>query len=118
MWSCPEKLTVYADSGTLKQLLVNLITNALKHGDRDIFLRVRVRGSAANLLIGNRVAHEVPAPADGLGIGLRLVRALAPLMRGAAVNMRRQQFFWAKLRLPLTAPLHDPASELSKKQIC
>ncbi len=102
LWSCPANVVVHADRDTLKQMLVNLLANALKHGENDIFLRVRANRRAATLLLGNRAAHEAPAAAKGLGIGLRLVHALVQLMPGARVQMRRHRFFWVRLQLPTT----------------
>jgi signal transduction histidine kinase len=104
MWLCPGELTVYADGNTLKQVLVNLLSNALKHGDGDVFLRVRPRGVQTCILLGNRVPHKQRTASGGLGIGLRLVRALTPLMRGTHLAIRKQQYFWVNLRLPSIVP--------------
>ena len=38
LWSCPADVVVQADRSAFKQILFNLLANALKHGDQDIWL--------------------------------------------------------------------------------
>ena len=103
LWSCPANAVARVDRGALKQILFNLLSNAMKHGDQDIFLRVRERHGSVSLLLGNR-APQPPEPArQGLGIGLRLVQALAHQMEQARLGVRRQRYFWVRLRLPAVA---------------
>ena len=99
-WSCPGELVVQVDQNSLKQILFSLLANALKHGEQDILLRVRPRDHAVSLLIGNRVTGRTPASRSGLGIGIRLVRALVNQMKPARLAIRRRNFFWVQLRLP------------------
>ena len=103
LWSCPEDITVQADRGALKQILFNLLNNALKHGTGNIHLRVRPSGNRVRLLFGNCVAPSPRRPATGLGIGLRLVAAFAQQMPEAHFRCRRGIFFWSQLVLPVPA---------------
>jgi signal transduction histidine kinase len=101
LWSCPGNIVVQADRNTLKQVLFNLLANALKHGERDILLRVRERRDAVRLVLGNRTAVKSKLSREGLGIGLRLVQALTNQMRPVRLNIRSgPAFFWVRLRLP------------------
>jgi signal transduction histidine kinase len=101
LWSCPADVVIHADRNTLKQVLFNLLSNALKHGQQDILLRVRPRRGGISLLVGNRPAERTHASRQGLGIGLRLVQALASQMDHTRLTIRsRPAFFWVRLRLP------------------
>jgi signal transduction histidine kinase len=100
LWSCPAHIVVQADRSILKQILFNLLSNALKHGEQDILLRVRPRRRSVSLLVGNRVAERNQTTKQGLGIGLRLVRALANQMEQARLAIRSRRLFWVRLQLP------------------
>lgn len=101
LWSCPAGLAVYADRAALKQILFNLLNNALKHGAGNVQLRVKRHKHGASILIGNRVAEPLPRPAAGLGIGLRLVHAFAQQMPDARFRRRQGRFYYcSQLQLP------------------
>ena len=101
LWSCPADVVVQADRSAFKQILFNLLANALKHGDQDIWLRVRSRPCSVSLLLGNRVAERSQTSRQGLGIGLRLVQALATQMKQTRLTIHHQRYFWVRLRWPL-----------------
>lgn len=103
LWSCPNQAAAWADRSALKQILFNLLNNALKHGRDDIFLRVRPRAGAVSVLIGNRPADRSSKNGSGLGIGLRLVRALAGQLEKTHIAFRDQAYFWIRLRMPSAA---------------
>lgn len=72
-----EELTVTADARALRQMLHNLLTNALRHGDGPILVSVSREGAAAVCRVENALANRPVAAAAGTGLGLRLTRALA-----------------------------------------
>ncbi|NOS70603.1 MAG: hypothetical protein HOP33_11820 [Verrucomicrobia bacterium] len=100
LWSCSADVVVLADRSTLKQILFNVLSNALKHGEGDILLRVRHRCRSVNLLVGNRTAERTPNSKQGLGIGLRLVQALSNQTKQTRLAIRHRGFFWVRLQLP------------------
>ncbi len=100
VWDCPADCVVHSDRPALKQILINLVTNALKHGEGDIHLCVRERHDRIALLVGNRRASASAAGRAGLGIGLRLVRALAQQLDDASLQLHSGAWYWARLSLP------------------
>lgn len=100
LWSCPNEAAAWTDRSALKQILFNLLNNALKHGRGDILFRVRTRANKVSFLIGNRPADQSAKDANGLGIGLRLVRALACQSKGTRLVFRNKAYFWVRLRMP------------------
>lgn len=88
----PKELTVPADARTLRQMLHNLLTNALRHGTGPLVVSVlREEGSTVC-----RVENAVPDPAstppsdpNRSGLGLRIVRAIARHYPALAFESRR-----------------------------
>ena len=101
-WSCPADLAIRTDRDLLKRILFSLLNNAIGHGTGDILLRARVRACGAVILLGNACSGRQPK--SGLGIGLRLARALAQQLPETRFTTRRQAWFWARLRFALSAP--------------
>lgn len=100
LWSCPKEATAWTDRNLLKQILFNLLNNALQHGREGILLRVRSCGGSIWFLIGNRPAVRGSKDGNGLGIGLRLVRALVSQLERTKLTFRKTSSFWARLRVP------------------
>jgi len=64
-----QNVVVQPDRSTLKQILFNLLSNALKHGDQDILFRVHRRRCGVSVLLGNRVTERTQASRRGWGSG-------------------------------------------------
>jgi signal transduction histidine kinase len=76
------ELTVTADARALRQMLHNLLTNALRHGDGPILVSVRRDRDSVVCCVENALSSRPIAAAAGTGLGLRLVRALASAQAG------------------------------------
>jgi PAS domain S-box-containing protein len=101
--SCPGDVPGEWDAGRMSQLLSNLVSNALTHGDPQSTVQVELRGDAATVALS--VQNRGPTiPADcigqlfepfyqasqdallrsrGLGLGLYIVRAIADAHGGS-----------------------------------
>ena len=77
-----EDVLVQADPRYLRQMLHNLLTNALRHGKDEIEVTVANDAAGAYCRVSNATADQPPAAAAGTGLGLRIVRALAGLHPG------------------------------------
>ncbi|QSR87863.1 sensor histidine kinase [Methylacidiphilum caldifontis] len=71
-----EGIFIEADSSYLKQILYNLMANAMKHGTGDITVRMKKKGSlAAQLLVFNKI-KPIRVKTGSLGLGKRIIQAL------------------------------------------
>jgi len=80
-WYVTPGLSVHSDSDLLRQILHNLLGNACRYGASVVRLRVFVSGNRIVLALANNYRPETRPP-GGLGIGLRLVRALTQSLPG------------------------------------
>ncbi len=95
---------VPADAKYLRQIVHNLLTNALKHGVGDIHLRITARGGRVGLILANRVGREPTSAEETLGLGLRVVDHLLNLLPDAMYARRRgKSYYIAKLLFPAVA---------------
>ncbi len=93
-WDVAPGLRVFSDSDLLLQILHNLLGNACRYGAARVRLRVRTNGNGTTLLLANDY-HPQSRAVGGLGIGLRLVRALANSLDGHSFASRDNGRFFA-----------------------
>lgn len=79
-----EDAAVTADPRYLRQILHNLLTNALRYGKGGIFVTIGRDGTDVVCRINNAVKVQGSAAPFGTGLGLRLVRALVGLHHNLA----------------------------------
>ena len=114
VWTGPNGCWIQADKAHLRQVVHNLLSNALKHGVGDLVVRVRSRASRASLTIANRrKAAEAPNSAT-LGLGLRVVAALVRLDPQTRFR-RREGSSYYMVRLLLPARLAKPQEEVNTR---
>lgn len=90
-----KQMRVLADSGLMRQVLVNIVKNAVEAGARNVDLRIDADGKMAQMLVSNdatpippEVAREIFVPffttkASGSGIGLPLARQVMLAQEGS-----------------------------------
>ncbi len=75
----PEECSVLVDSRRLRQILHNLLTNALRHGTGPIVVSVMCEGGVTLCRVDNALADRASLAGAERGLGLRIVRALVAL---------------------------------------
>lgn len=124
-------LAAWADPGRLKQVLLNLLSNALKYNRPGGRVTVRLAEESDNVVLIEVADTGLGIPADqmpnlfepfnrlgrqgggieGTGIGLAVTRALVELMRGSiGVDSRRDEGTTFTVRLPAGPPPQTPPS--------
>lgn len=110
---CPKECIVQFDKQCLRQILNNILTNAIRHGTGPILVDVRDAGAYTSLLCINRVNPGAKHSTLGVGLGLRLIQGLTGTMPGASFHTaKRRSHFIARLCFPSAAaigPLKDNA---------
>jgi signal transduction histidine kinase len=101
---------VAADVRHVRQIIHNLLTNALKHGHGDLLVRASRCSGNARLLVLNHTHRKADKDADTLGLGLRVVETLLRLEPSVHYQRRRGQgYYAARLQMPaLEPPDHAP----------
>jgi len=97
----PDAASVRCDLSHVRQIVHNLLTNALKHGRGSIRVKLFQTEERTVLTISNLVRHrEDPAP-DTFGLGLRVVRTLSELQPDLQCRYRRTATTYStRLSLP------------------
>jgi signal transduction histidine kinase len=98
---CPKECMVQFDRQYFRQILNNILTNAIRHGTGPILVHVHVAGAHTSLVCINRINPGVKRSTLGVGLGLRLIQGLAGAVPGASFSTaKRRGHFIARLRLP------------------
>jgi len=103
---CP----VQADPKHARQILHNLFTNALKHGQGNITVRLTPRNDRFVLILANGLRPRSSPQPEALGLGLRVVNTLIGLQ--PEIKYRRRsgtRDYLARLSFPAA---HGPLSNL------
>ncbi len=113
-------VTVWADTLRTRQIVRNLLTNALRYGGPQVRIEVTARDDIAVLTVSDdgpgvrgidaeRIfdpyyrSKPGPAKPDSVGLGLAVARQLARLMGGDVVYKRRKDWTTFELTLPVLA---------------
>ena len=75
----PSTANVVADPKYLRQIIHNLFTNALRHGQGDIQVGLSASEGQCSLIIRNPVRSQPVSSSETLGLGLRVVDTLLHL---------------------------------------
>lgn len=89
---------ISADPKYVKQMLYSLLTNSLRHGRGTIFAQLQTESKETVLSIKNRVREDDPDESMDLGLGRRIVAALAALQQNMEVQTQRKDG-WYEVRL-------------------
>ncbi len=101
----PALCLATADAKHTRQIVHNLLTNALKHGCGDVSIRLTsIRGRRV-LTIWNEVRRDQIAGEEPLGLGLRVVASLLHLQPTVKFTRRHgRRYHAARLSFPAATP--------------
>jgi signal transduction histidine kinase len=86
-----KKSPVSADPKYLKQMLYSLLTNSLRHGRGTIYAKLQPGPQLTFLSIKNQVKTEDSDETLDLGLGRRIVAALAALQQNMEIQTERKE---------------------------
>jgi signal transduction histidine kinase len=101
-WQSETGLTCHSDPELLRQILHNLVSNALRHGKDKVRLRAwRGRFKPKVVICVTNVSANDSGATAGTGMGLRLVRSLAGILSGTQFRSRQlgKKLFSVRLSL-------------------
>lgn len=93
-----EPTAISADPKYTKQILYSLLTNSVRHGRGVIRIQLRQLDGKAALSISNQIKTDEPEETVDLGLGRRIVAALAALQQNMQVETERRDG-WYEVRL-------------------
>jgi signal transduction histidine kinase len=100
----PASCWAIADVQHVRQIIHGLLSNALKHGEDDLRVRVNTNGIRASLSVANRVTAARSSNEPTLGLGLRVIGALLRLEPNLTFHRRfGRKYHVARLTFPSTA---------------
>ena len=93
-------ISIEADPSYLKQILYNLMANAMKHGFGDITIRMKKIGvNSAQLYVFNRIKPTKTRPGN-LGLGKRIIQALVSVHGNMTIRYKQlNSLYCAKLSI-------------------
>jgi signal transduction histidine kinase len=89
-----KKSPVSADPKYLKQILYSLLTNSLRHGRGTVYAELQPGPELTVLSIKNQVKTEDSDETLDLGLGRRIVAALAALQKNMEVKTERKESWY------------------------
>ncbi len=104
-----KKSPVSADPKYLKQILYSLLTNSLRHGRGTIYSELQPGSELTVLSIRNQVKTEDSDETLDLGLGRRIVAALAALQQNIEVKTKREEGWYQ-----VTLSIRDSAEPAMK----
>ncbi len=85
----------------MKQILYSLLTNSLRHGRGTIYANLRTEPKGTALSIKNQIKAEDHDETLDLGLGRRIVAALAALQQNMEIHTDRKEG-WYEVRLSIS----------------
>jgi signal transduction histidine kinase len=107
-----QKSPVSADPKYLKQILYSLLTNSLRHGRGTIYATLQQVPPVTILSIRNQVKTEDSDETLDLGLGRRIVAALAALQQNMQVETDRSEGWYE-----VTLSIRDAATPAAKETV-
>jgi signal transduction histidine kinase len=102
-WQVPAGVACVSDPDLLRQILHNILSNAIRHGSGKACLVTRAARRGRVLVELANFVDARNSAAAGAGMGLRLVRSLAGALPGTRFHARRAgRLFVARLLLPVS----------------
>ncbi len=120
-------MSAWADAGRLRQIIRNLVTNALRYGGPNVSIEAHNGGGVAVVNVtddGSGIppadrqrifdpyfrAHNMPSQPASVGLGLTVSRQLAELMSGELTYEYRDGVSKFSVQLPTEPKAKYPAS--------
>lgn len=98
-WFVPAGLVAVTDGALLRQILHNLLENAVRYARTTVRVRAGLAAEGATVAIANDF-DPVGRPESGIGLGLRLVRGLSAAMGLRFSQRRHRARFACRVRIP------------------